>query len=60
MISSAASNLRVHDDTRRVVRQPDDIQHRALARLYERKSALENLISALERYQQEKRGLTAK
>jgi hypothetical protein len=60
MISSAASNLRVHDDTRRIVRQPDDVRNRVLARLYERKSAVDNLISALERYQQEKRGLTAK
>jgi hypothetical protein len=60
MISSAASNLRVHDDTRRIVRPSEDVRNRVLARLYERRSAVANLIRALERYQQEKRGLTAK
>jgi hypothetical protein len=53
MASLAATNLRVYDDNWRIVRPPDDVRHRALARLYERKSAVDNLISALERYQRE-------
>ena len=40
-------------DYRRALRPPAGDRHRALARLYERKSAVDNLIEALERYQQE-------
>ena len=40
-------------DYRRAPQPPAGNRHRALARLYERKSAVDNLIDALERYQQE-------
>ena len=40
-------------DYRRVPQPPAGNHYRALARLYERKSAVDNLIGALERYQQE-------
>jgi hypothetical protein len=59
MPSPAANNLRVHDDTGRIVRPTDEVRHRALARLYERISAVDNLISALERYEHEQRRLAA-
>jgi hypothetical protein len=42
-------------DYRGTPRPPAGDRHRALARLYERKSAVDNLIGALERYQQEQR-----
>ena len=48
------------DCSRHAERPPDDVRHRALARLYERRSAVDNLISALERYQQEQGAQTAK
>ena len=59
MAFSADTKLRVHDSNWRIVRPSDDVRYRALARLYERRSAVDNLISALEHYQQEQRGLTA-
>jgi hypothetical protein len=37
----------------RLAPPPNDIRHRALARLYERRAAVNTLIGALERYQQE-------
>ena len=40
-------------DYRRTLRPPAGDRHRALARLYERKTAVDNLIDALERYRQE-------
>src|SRR5450759_2317816 len=53
MALAFATNLRVYDDNWGIVRPPDDVRHRALTRLYEHKSAVDNLISALERYQRE-------
>ena len=41
-------------DYRRAPQPSAGSHYRALARLYERKSAVDNLIGALERYQQEK------
>ena len=60
MAFSTAAKLRDYDHRRRIVRPSDDVRHRALARLYERRFAVNNLIRALERYQQEQRGPTAK
>jgi hypothetical protein len=48
-----------HDRRSRVVQPPDDVRHRALARLYERRSAVDNLIGALERYHQQQSRLSA-
>ena len=45
--------LSVSDHRRHLTQPPDDIRRRALGRLYERRFAVENLIHALERYQQE-------
>lgn len=59
MAFSIATDLQNHNHPGRIGRGPDEIRHRALARLYERRSAVENLIGALERYQQEQSGLTA-
>jgi hypothetical protein len=59
MAFSAATKLPDREHRRRIVRPSDDVRYRALARLYERRSAVDNLISALEHYQQEQRGLTA-
>ena len=59
MAISAATKLPDREHRRRIVRPSDDVRYRALARLYERRSAVDNLISALEHYQQEQRGLTA-
>jgi hypothetical protein len=47
-------------DSRRAVQLPDDVRRRALARLYARRSAVNNLILALERYQQNQRRLGAR
>ena len=44
---------RVSEPPRRMVKPPDDARRRALARLYARRSAVSNLIGALERYQRE-------
>ena len=60
MVFSTATEPRNHNNVRRAVRRPDEIRHRALARLYERKIAVDSLIHALERYQQERRGPTEK
>ena len=55
-----ANKLRFTENTAFAWRKPaDSVRRRALARLYERRSAVENLISALERYQQEQRRLKA-
>ena len=55
-----APKRRHPDHDSRIVRLSDDARHRALACLYERRSAVDNLIRALERYQQEESRLTAK
>lgn len=55
----STDKLRSHDRHRRIVQPPDDVRRRALARLYEHRSAVDNLIGALERYKQEQRGLRA-
>jgi hypothetical protein len=60
MAFSIATDLQNHNPPARIVRRPDEIRHRALARLYERRCAVENLIGALERYQQGQNGLTVK
>ena len=49
------TKLRVPDHSRYVTQPPDDVRRRALVRLYERRSAVDNLIQALERYEQERR-----
>jgi hypothetical protein len=49
-----ATQLRPRD-YRRSPLPPAGNRHLALARLYERKSAVDNLIGALERYQREQR-----
>jgi hypothetical protein len=41
------------------MRSTDDLRRRALVRLYERRFAVDNLIRALERYQQEESGQEA-
>jgi hypothetical protein len=56
---SAATKPRVAENRRSSVQASDSIKRRALARLYERRSAVDNLISALERYQQEQSRLMA-
>ena len=55
MTASVAVKRHDHDDQFQRVQAPDDARWRALARLYERKSAVDNLITALERYQLERR-----
>jgi hypothetical protein len=54
------SKIRVVEHSRYLVRPPDDVRRRALVRLYERRFAVDNLIRALERYQQEQGGLAPK
>jgi hypothetical protein len=44
---------RLSQPRRSVARPADDARRRALARLYARRSAVSNLIDALERYQRE-------
>ena len=51
----SATKLRHREHRLRLAHSPDSVRRRALARLYERRSAVENLISSLERYQQEQR-----
>ena len=49
-----ATKFHVPDHQRgRVPNATEDIRHRALARLYERRLAVDSLIHALERYEQE-------
>ena len=55
-----AATLRVPEQNRQIVRPTDDLRRRALVRLYERRFAVDNLIRALERYQQDQSGLPAK
>ena len=56
MGSDATKQPQVCDHSLR--RQPvDSVRQRALARLHERRSAVDQLIGALERYQQEQCGL---
>ena len=50
---STATKLRVPESRRSNVQASDSVKRRALTRLYERRSAVDNLISALERYQHE-------
>jgi hypothetical protein len=49
----AVTKLGIRDHRVRVAHPSDDVRHRALARLYERRAAVDHLIHALERYQQE-------
>jgi hypothetical protein len=59
MVLLTSTKLRTHNSWQ--VGQPtDDIRRRALARLYARKSAVDELIGALERYQREQGQLMAK
>ena len=53
MERSTSARHRVSEPRRRTVPPPDDARRRALARLYARRSAVSNLIGALERYQRE-------
>ena len=53
MEQPTSARHRVSEPRRRTVKPPDDAQRRALARLYARRSAVRNLIGALERYQRE-------
>jgi hypothetical protein len=50
-----ANKVRHRDRGIRLTLPAESVRRRALARLYERRSAVENLISSLERYQQEQR-----
>ena len=54
-----ANKLRHREHRVRLAHSSDSVRRRALARLYERRSAVENLISSLERYQQEQRRVRA-
>jgi hypothetical protein len=56
---TAATTLRFHDRRLRLAQPSDDVRRRALTRLYERRTAVDNLIGALERYQQEQPRLQA-
>ena len=53
MERSTTARHRASEPCRRTETPPDDAQRRALARLYARRSAVSNLIGALERYQRE-------
>jgi hypothetical protein len=53
MAFSVTTQLRDPDRGSRPVQPSDDVRRGALAHLYERRSAVNNLIGALERYQQE-------
>ena len=48
-----ATKSGVPQHRRHVAPPPSDIRHRALVRLYERRIAVDSLIRALERYQEE-------
>jgi hypothetical protein len=50
-----ATKLRHREHRLRLAQPADSVRRRALARLYERRSAVENLIGSLERYQREQR-----
>ena len=60
MAFSPATQLRNLDQGSRPVRPSDDVRRRALVRLYERRSAVNKLIGALERYQQDQTRVRAK
>ena len=53
MEQPTSARHRASEPRRRKVQSPDDAGRRALAHLYARRSALSNLIGALERYQRE-------
>jgi hypothetical protein len=53
MQRSTAAKHRAPGPSPRMVKPTDDVRRRALARLYERRSAVRNLIGALEQYQLE-------
>ena len=53
MALSPITQLPDTDHGSSVARPLDDVRDRALVQLYERRSSLNNLISALERYQRE-------
>ena len=55
-----ATPLRVSGSRHQPVHPTGDFRLSALIRLYERRSAVDNLIRALERYQEEQKGLPAK
>jgi len=60
MALCTATKLQVPDHHRLVAHTTDDIRHRALVRLYERRMAVDGLISALERYEREQSPRPAK
>ena len=55
MVSWNASILKVPVHRLHLAQAPDDFRRRALVRLYERRCAVDHLIRALERYQQEEK-----
>ena len=55
-----ATQLQVPDHHRHVTHTTDDIRHRALVRLYQRRTAVDSLIQALERYEREQKPRPAK
>jgi hypothetical protein len=55
MALCTATKLQVPDHHRQVAHTTDDIRHRALVRLYERRLAVDSLIHALERYEREQK-----
>lgn len=60
MTVPATAKLRDHVDHLPHLQAPDDVRWRALARLYARRTTVDNLVIALERYQQEQSRLRAK
>jgi hypothetical protein len=52
-LTAAVTRVGIRDHRLRLAQPPDDVRRRALARLYERRTAVDQLIGALERYQQE-------
>jgi hypothetical protein len=52
MASQSASTFRTPEIQRQFTGGTEDVRMRALCRLYERRTAVDNLIHALERYQE--------
>ena len=48
-----SANAKLRERGRRAATPPEALRERALARLYARRAAVRNLISAVEQYQQE-------
>jgi hypothetical protein len=55
MVSWNASIFKIPAHRLHLTQPPEDFRRRALVRLYERRCAVDHLIRALERYQQEEK-----